>query len=228
MARPPLRRVGSVLDELGWTRDELAAFLRENGIEPTEPQLRPSQPIRKGWAALLPINPREPDLDGADTADPSTGRVGERPPSEPPGARQAPLPVSVTQLAEERISSAYKMVGGGIAMGSGNERIAHVFDRYSDPIASAWVKAAEENEFAKRVVQFMSAGGATGELVTTHLILVGGLLYVTGRAPALQGLYGRTLGAPPVVVVGPPERPGDGADAAAGDAVGDAAGAAAA
>lgn len=227
--------VGEVLEARGLTRDELYAVVTAGGSRMTRAnfdKMSRGKTIPKSWAAALgydaelPLDGDASGSGGTGGADPS-GRAGERPPIEPEGARQQPVPAALRGLAVERIASTYGFLGGLGGMLSGNEAVPKVVDAYSSPIAEAWLRAAEENEFAARVVKLMTAGGATGELVTMHLILVGGLLYVTGRAPAFEGLYGARFGPPPVVPAARPER-APSADEAAADAVGDAAGAAAA
>lgn len=222
---------GELLDALGWTAEDLELFLSTSGLEPNRSQLRRSKRPLRRWEdafAALPIPDSTPlgadDGAGGEPSPVDGGRRdGERPPTPPPGARIAPLPATITALAEERIAHAYGFIGGGVGMATGNPQIPRVVDEYAPAIGRAWVKAAEENEFARRVVTMMSAGGATGELVMAHVIMVGGILYVSGRAPALAGIYGHKFGPPSVVA--PQERGGggDGADGA-GDAVGDAAG----
>lgn len=230
MARPKGQDYGTVrelLEARNISRDELATLLAEHGIATTADALQPARPIRKRWAVALglasppPASSEYVGAQGTPESDP-LGRPDERPPREPAGAKQAPLPVAITQIAKERIAGTYGLVGEGVAMATGNAAVGQVFGAYSDPIADAWLKAAEENEFAARVVKLMSAGGATGELVTMHIVLVGGLLYVTGRAPALEGLYGRRFGPPPIVKPARASGNGSSADASADDAVGDA------
>jgi hypothetical protein len=209
--------LGEYLEQTGTTREELLVLLTERGVElkPSHSKMALSRPLPKRWLDALGIADQQ-TLDDEPTV---RDRFG---PSEPPGAKQAPLPVAVGQLAAERISSAYAMIGGGVGAAIGEPKVGEVFGAYSDPIGAAWVKAAEENEFAARVVKLASAGGATGELVTMHIVLVGGLLYVTGRAPALSGLYSRRFGAPPVAAPRPVAEPRAG-DETADDALGDAA-----
>jgi hypothetical protein len=218
--------IGEYLDRTKLTREGLAERLQLAGVAVSDPRraFSPSKRIPKSWGAALGIGAASLDADddsSSSATTPPPGREGERPPTEPAGAKQAPLPIEVGQLAAERIAQTYAFIGAGVGTASGNVRIGQVFDAYSPEIGKAWVRAAEENEFARRVVTLMSAGGATGDLVMVHVVLVGGLLYVSGRAPALEGLYGRRFGPPPVFV-----EPGAAAgDAAAGDPVGDAAGA---
>lgn len=230
MGRPAtgLPTVGEYLEQTGLTRDEMRARLEQSGFAGA--RLNPAKQIPQKWASTLGLAAAEPDdsSPGPDAANLPPGRAGERSPTQPEGAKVAPLPVAIGQVAAERIASTYGLIGGVASMAAGNVKVAQVVDAYSTPIGEAWVRAAEENEFARRVVQLMSAGGATGELVTMHLVLVGGLLYVTGRAPAFAGLYSRRFGPPPPVTpTTEPPRAGAG-DEAADAAVGDAPSAAAA
>jgi hypothetical protein len=217
--------VGDYLAATGLTREELGARLAERGVELKDPsrQLVPSKKITKTWAGALGLEPQL-ELDD-DPAQPSPGRDGERPPTAPPNARPAPLPATITQLAEERIAETYNFLGGVGGMALGEPRVGQVVAAYSPTIAKAWIHAAEENEFAARVVRLMSAGGATGELLMTHLVMIGGLLYVTGRGDAFGGLYSGQFGPPPPRPAARSDN-GRAAPTAAADAVGDAAGAA--
>ena len=225
---------GALLDALEWTPDEMFAFLERSGMNPNRSQVRRSKrPLRKWEGAFsslaipdVPSGLASEPLAGGEPSPASgdAGRDGELPPTPPSGARLAPLPVSLSQLAEERIAHAYGFIGGGVGMATGNPMIPRVVDEYSPAIARAWVKAAEENEFARRVVSMMSAGGATGELVMAHLVMVGGILYVSGRAPALSGIYGHKFGPPPVVASPPSGSAGGDGDDGSGDAVGEPAG----
>lgn len=213
--------LGEVLAARGQTKEELQTELGTFGIELADETMKRfsvNRPIPKKWGSVLGYAAAAPE-DGSPGPDASTippGRAGERSPTEPTGAKQAPLPIPVGAIAAERIANTYGLFGGLASMAAGEPRIAQVVDAYSTDIGQAWVRAAEENEFARRVVMLMSAGGATGELVMVHLVLVGGLLYVTGRGPGFGGLYAHRFGPPP------PQKPPAGAAADGGAGAGDA------
>lgn len=168
----------------------------------------------------------EPPFSGDDT-----GSSSESPPTPPTGAK-IELPPSARTVAAERIRQAYGIIGYGASVATQNRGISVVTDAYSPAIAEAWLRAAEENEFCRRVVAMMSAGGAAGELVLCHVIWIGGLLYVSGRIPNVGGLYGRfdgfrVVSAPEQAGEAPPD-PYDAARQGAAGPVGDAPAAAAA
>lgn len=210
--RPSL---GEVLSDLGMSKAEFHDLMVSRGVEmaPSFDKYSITRPIQKRWAEALGIAapPKVPSGDEDPLA--AAGTRAERPPTEPAGARQAPLPVAIGEIAAERIAGAYDLFGTAASSFTGNPRIGGVVSAYSTEIGKAWVRAAEENQYAAAVVRFISAGGATGELVMVHVVLISGLLYVTGRAPALQGLYGARFGPPPVAAT-----PAGANGAAAGDA----------
>lgn len=101
--------------------------------------------------------------------------------------RDAPRPLLPatapdSSVARERIASLYGGLGFALTARTGNRGYQAVVDDQAPHVADAWLKAAEENEFARRVVAMMSAGGATGELVMAHAVMVMGLAYVSGRS----------------------------------------------
>ena len=115
-------------------------------------------------------------LDGA--------RVGR--PGPPPG---------VSLAAKKRITFAYAAIGGGVAEITGNQGVGAVMDSYSPALADAWMKAAETNANVAKIVRFLDQGGPVGELVFMHLLLVGAILYVSGRGPdQLDAVYGKFAG----------------------------------
>ena len=111
-------------------------------------------------------------------------------------APRAPLPAVADQsIAEERIAQLYGGVGFALSARTGNPGYQLVVDDQAPHIARAWLKAAEENEFARRVVAMLSSGGATGELVMAHAVMVMGLAYVSGRSSFDPlGTYARKYG----------------------------------
>lgn len=161
----------------------------------------------KAWAAALDLD-ADPDPDpppDSDRASASPGARGDdEPPKPPPGSATAPLVDPAPKggefaFVQARIAQCYSMAGAGVSMASGNEGYSVVFSMYAPDIAEAWIKAAQDgNPVAKRIIAVASAGGSTGELVTAHLVLLGGILYVGDKAPApvasaLDSAYGGKL-----------------------------------
>lgn len=144
-------------------------------------------------------------------------------PHDPDAVRDAPrasLPAAVPDgsVARERIASLYGGLGFALAARTGNPGYQAVVDDQAPHIADAWLKAAEENEFARRVVAMMSAGGATGELVMAHAVMVMGLAYVSGRSDFDPlGSFARKYGQHRAFVRVDPDRP----DATSEDVAGD-------
>lgn len=186
------------VDANGLTLQEFSDIV---GVPLANVQRMTKRPMPNTWADKLgpgakrqaddvPHAPGEPPPVRPERDEPVT-------PNPPPGARLAPVPVDVGVAAAGRIADAYRFIGGGVATATGEQAIAQVVDGYAPDIGKAWVAAAQENEFARRVVNLMSAGGPMGDLVMAHVILIGGVLYVTGRAPALAAVYRHRFGDPP-------------------------------
>jgi len=169
-----------------------ASWLEALGIE----LVSPPAPVGEGHGGDSELGPALP---GASTDDAEPVRRDGPAPTAPDGARIAEEPrggggeppaTLLVGMARERVRQAYGLIGFGVSTAAGNAGIAKVVDDSAPAIADAWVQAAAEgNELARRVLSFMSAGGAMGELVTLHIVMLGGILYVTGRFPEV-GLYG--------------------------------------
>jgi len=132
-----------------------------------------------------------PDEDGG----PPPLSEGEREPGTPPRAPQGarvdrPSLEGDYTLVKQRLVQAYAAIGAGTSMITRNQGHAAVFDGYAPNLAQAWIDAARTNENVAKIVKFMETGGPVGELVIGHIILVGGLIYVSGRGPDLYVLYG--------------------------------------
>jgi hypothetical protein len=166
--------------------------------------------IPKTWAEALSIPPSNEAQSEEGTDAPQ--RPSSAPPTAPPGSKML-LPAG--DVARERIAQTYGLIGGGISAATGNKGYSIVVDDCAPGIAAAWLKAAEENDFARRVVSLMSAGGATGELVLTHIILVSGLMYVSGVIPFAVNPRWSPLA--PVVPVSAASAAGDGGVNGSGD-----------
>lgn len=178
-------------DSLGLTSKEYAQLLSEKTGRPVTDRRVSAELKRelpKPWAAAFGLDAS----DGGDS-DPTSESPVEtgRPPRMPEGAPRAPLPAVASSVAKERLTELYGLVGFMGTRISGHEGVKVVSDDYAPHIADAWLKAAEENEFARRVVRLVSAGGAVGELVTVHVIWLLAILYVTGRTDDPTGLLAR-------------------------------------
>ena len=198
----------------GLSRADLAALLsdrlqrpiKEGGIKRFENY----NELPKSWVAALGLeNPEPPSASWGQTA-PDLGWDGERnadegtavrdaePPSMPPGGRSVPMqpPSSAVSSggdysgARARIAKAYQAIGAGVSMVSQNQGYAAVTDSYSKDIAQAWIAAAEHNQNVAKIVAFMESGGPVGELIVCHILLLGGFIYVSGRAPFIGSIVG--------------------------------------
>lgn len=179
------------------TKNGEALSTRYVGMICTQKTRRPPQ----AWAETFRL-PDEPPPDRSPGAAPPPGAEplapgadlptggGESPPRPLPGTNVI-LEPSMAQVAQERIAGFYGLIGGAIGTASGQPEITEVTDAVAPDIARAWIRAAEENDLARRVVRFATMGGSSGELVFAHAFWIGGLLYVTGRIPNLGGLFGR-------------------------------------
>lgn len=148
--------------------------------------------IPQAWVSALGLEPLEADPSGEGTGAGSfSDRSAERAPRMPPGAPKAKPPAVLATVAKERLSATYETIGYAAGLILEEPGIKVVTDDYAPHIAEAWLKAAEENEFAARVVRLMSSGGAMGELVTVHILWILGIAYVTGRVDDPTGLLAR-------------------------------------
>lgn len=190
----PLLR--DVLRDAGIGADEAAERLNQAGVRVQSPDgprpvtkrdIHNRKQAPKRWLEELsgasPIS--SPDGDGAgdahgqrETSSPSR----ERPPKPPPDAKIAPLEVADRAGAKKRIEWAYSFIGTGLAAGSGYEGVAVVWTDQAPTLAELWLKAAEENPWAARVVQAAEAGGPVGDLVGAHVYLMAATAYVAGAA----------------------------------------------
>lgn len=194
----------------GLSHESLAAELTEKLGRPVKAQRirdlesrdTTGKRIPKSYRAALGLDPEPapatvydfPDPAGRSLDDepaPAAARLDD-PPMMPPDGRRVsasrPEHGAVggeMQLAKDRIAQAYNAVGAGLSMASRNDGYSEAMKLYSPDIADAWVKAAAENQHVATIVRFMESGGAVGELVFCHVVLVFGLVYVSGRAPQL-------------------------------------------
>jgi hypothetical protein len=127
--------------------------------------------------------------------DPDTHKAAGAPtPPKPPPGQFRPQSASSAGTGEysavrDRIAKFYGAIGAGASMISQNDGYGLVADAYSGDLADAWIAAARQNENVARIVAFLESGGPVGELVIAHFILVGGMVYVSGRGPDLDFLY---------------------------------------
>ncbi len=209
-----MNRLSEYRDTRGLTNeqvaDELSALLGKKigapGVNLWANRDRPP----KAWAAALGLDDEAPvtatadasffavdeDDQGPPAGQSSSTRSEDGPPKAPAGARHAATsPGGDYSLVRDRIAKAYAAIGAGATMVTHNEGYGAVADLYKDDLANAWIAAARENQNVAKIVAFMESGGPVGELVVAHVILVLGFVYVSGRAPALQAIYGRELSA---------------------------------
>ena len=189
-------------EQHGLTDDELAERLGRDvrGVRGMK-----NREIPRGWAEQLGVDfdvqaaAAERDRLQA-SAKPRREHDTEPPrPHDPDAVRPTPgppLPATTdTSAAQERIAAVYSGVGFAVSTRSGNPGYAAVTDDQAPALARAWVKAAEENELARRVVALMGSGGAGGELVMAHVVWIMGLAYVSGRSDLDPlGSYARKYG----------------------------------
>lgn len=200
--------LGRWIDERGISYAEAAdtiSALTGKRINANSVKLWTGRPtVPKAWAAALELDltapAARPAEEWAGTPPPSAASSeGFEPPADPGGPRipmqGSPPPAGGGAgeygIVRERIAQAYAAMGAGASMISHNEGYARVADSYKDDLAKAWVSAAKESKNVAKIVEFMQSGGAVGELVVSHFILVLGWVYVSGRAPGLHSIYGR-------------------------------------
>lgn len=154
------------------------------------------------WADALGLPDDERDEERQESfVDAPPAEVGSfaeaEPPSPPASTRFAPAPSAptVSGTVEGRIQDFYGMIGAGVGLVTQNEGYPALFDDYSPKLAQAWIAAGRENANVAKILKFLESGGPVGELIICHALLVGGLIYVSGRAPALGTLYERKFGA---------------------------------
>lgn len=218
--------VRDFMEERGLDDDGLAALLDK---EPRGVRGMKNREIPRSWADKLGV-PFDAEAAAAErerfTTKPKREAETEAPrPHSPDAVKDAPRPpaadlaVKDASVAEERIASLYGGIGFALSARTGNDGYSAVMDDSAPAIARAWVRAAEENELARRVVAMMSSGGATGELVMAHAMMVMGLAYVSGRSNLDPlGGYARKYGRYRPVV---PVDAGDGDWQTAPDGAGD-------
>lgn len=200
--------LGRYLEDTGRTNEEVAVDLSAllgKPISPAAVRLWSSkQKAPKAWADALNLpdeieeEPPTRYLDDDDSPFDGSGMRGDTaPPTPPDGARlsRPGPPPGVSLAARKRITFAYAAIGGGVAEITGNQGVGAVMDSYSPALADAWMTAAEVNPNVAKIVRFLDQGGPVGELVFMHLLLVGAILYVSGRGPdQLDAVYGKFAG----------------------------------
>ena len=198
------------LDDSGRTNDEVAVDLSAllgKPISPAAVRLWAGKTkAPKAWADALSLpdeieeEPRERYLDDDGPLDAEAAgllRDDASPPTPLDGTqvRQTGPPPGVARAAKKRITFAYAAIGGGVSEITGNQGIGVVMDSYAPGLADQWRAAAEVNPNVAKIVRFLDQGGPVGELVFMHLLLVGAILYVSGRGPdQLDAVYGKFAG----------------------------------
>lgn len=221
--------LSELMVEQNLSKEDVLARLNENGVTIRRGD-RKGQPVslddveRRGdrippaWADALGVEASAASPGRASRGEEAGGATGgrrsERPPVAPPGT----VPVILEAGARKRISGAYKFAGAALAAGSGSEGVAVVWSDSSDKIADLWLAAAQENPWAARFVNMMSAGGPAGDLAAGHLYLAGATLYVLGAAiPGGDSIFPKYSRYRPVVTVDHAAEPEPGGASENGD-----------
>ena len=221
--------LGELLEERGWSPDEVAAMLDQAGVKSSKGKtIRPNgvaamrkRDVPPAWAPALGLELLDdgPAAGLGENEQLGGGRAHDIAPGRPKDA-----PIVLEPGARKRIAGAYKFLGAALATGSGNEGVAVVWGDQADSIAQLWIDAAADNPWAARFVNMMSAGGSAGDLAAGHLYLAGATLYVLGaQIPAGETLFPRYSRYRPVVAE-PQPQPDGSTDGAAADPVAGAAG----
>lgn len=213
--------LSELLEERGWTYEEAAAVLNEQGITIRKGERkgaaltaedlsrRKGSEVPKLWARGFRIESPPPSAESDGGSSGAGRRRNEASPLRPQGA-----PVVVTPFAERRIAGAYRGIGGIVSTQLINTHgrnaangVAVAFDKSADPIAALWMRAAEENATIARFVNAMSTGGAVGDLVLAHVVLLATVAYILG-APLPDGAF-KSYEQYRVVVPGPARSSGE-------------------
>jgi hypothetical protein len=202
-----VNQLGRYMEERGRTYDEVAVDLSAilgkpisaNGVKLWSGK----RPPPKAWVDALGLAPEEEGAAAFLTDEPQPGdfdstltREDDAPPTAPSTDKIVrPARPGVPNLsAKKRIEMAYGAIGSGATLITGNRGYEGVAESYAPDIAQAWISAAEQNERVAKIVRFMESGGAVGELVVCHVLLVLGLVYVSGKGPQLDFIYGSKFG----------------------------------
>lgn len=207
-----MNALGRYRDEHGLTDDQVAeelSALLGRQIKPMGVRLKSGkgQPPKE-WADALGLPPEmefeyefapSPGLNGSEADTGGSSSPPGDPPTRPPGARVQPAPTPPSRsgdyaMVRDRIAKFYGAIGAGVSMATRNDGYGKVTDTYSKDLADAWIAAAQANPHVQKIVDFANSGGPVGELVVTHVILVLGFVYVSGKGPDLDFLYERNFG----------------------------------
>jgi len=196
-------------EEFGLSREEVAAQLSERLGRPIKPggvrRYENYDKLPKSWVEALGLT-SDVDPAAGDTFDfgpgddgplGPLGRPEDEPPAPPPGARIAGPPArppapggTPFTTGADRLAKAYEAIGAGVSMATRNNGYSAVASHYAPDLAKSWQKAAESDPNVAKIVRFMESGGPVGELVIAHVILVLGFVYVSGRGPQLDFIFG--------------------------------------
>lgn len=160
---------------------------------------RKDENVPKSWLDALDIELpefiKESPLADGDEQPPLGGASGTG--SSPPSL---PVPVDLPfdgLEARKRIELVYVGVGKGVAAAMRDKRIEIIFAQHAPKLADKWIAAARQNARVAQVITYVTAGGATGDLVIAHVMLVVSLLMISGKVP-VSGI-GSLLGPDAVV-----------------------------
>lgn len=149
---------------------------------------RKDKNLSKSWLEALEIerpefireSEVEEDLGG------SPAQAGEHTGAGDDAARTSLAPVELPfdgLEAKTRIKLIYELIGKGVSRGMKDPRYEMVFRQHAPVLADKWIAAAKQNRQVATIVTYITAGGATGDLVIAHLTLVMSMLIISGKVP---------------------------------------------
>jgi hypothetical protein len=205
-----LNQLGHYRDSRGLTNEQVASELSAllgREISPVGVKAWANRKkLPKEWVQVLnlpeePGGGREPDwMPPEQEGSASFGLPDglDDPPMMPPesgaaSSNRSPLSGGELAGARKRIAQAYNALGAGASMATRNDGYAAVTGLYSADIAEAWVEAGRENKHVAAILEWVNSGGALGNLVFAHVIMIGGFAYVAGYFHQLGPFFGGKL-----------------------------------
>lgn len=171
--------------------DKLGKQIKPHGVLAISK--REDRNLPKSWLDALELERPEfiqesPDGGSGDAVEPGGAAPGTG------GSSPSSLPVPVELPfdgleARKRIELVYVGVGEGVSRAMRDPRVAIVFRQHAPALAEKWIAAAKQNARIATVVTYVTAGGATGDLIIAHVMLVMSLLVITGKVP-IGGILG--------------------------------------
>lgn len=194
--------------ERGLSDEDLASLLTEKLDRHDRPitahgvramRARQDKFLAKSWREALDLPEYIAAAEPAADPDEQTIQQAPAPGVSPPPPSGLPAPVALPfdgLAAKERIEMAYVGIGIGAARAMRNPSVELVFRQHAPGLAEKWIAAARQNARVAQLVTYVTAGGATGDLILSHVMLAVSLLVISGKVP-IGGIPG--LG-PDVVV----------------------------